>query len=187
MSLVDMAQNDADALRRRVEFYLVGPDGKTPISGETGQPQIMVVTAAVPAWSNVGIGVLTSVGQGRHYATLTQAAINIANGSRIATRYASANTIECPGDTVRIVPFLPGDEMQSGSVRAVGTGTGIPVNDITNFNAGSLLLFTSGAWRGVSVKANSIAGGAGAMVITVAEDRTGYALGDRFVLIGEQS
>lgn len=90
----------ATAARRRVFFHLVGADGITPATGESGgQPQISTNGGA---WSNTGIGALTSIGNGRYYADLTAAAVGN-SGDVIQTRYKSANTAECPGDSVRVV------------------------------------------------------------------------------------
>ena len=92
---------EATAARRRVYFHLVDAvDGLTAETGEAGrQPQISSNGAA---WTSTGIGVLTSIGSGRYYADLTGAAVATA-GTVIETRYKSANTAECPGDSVLVV------------------------------------------------------------------------------------
>lgn len=96
--------NEPTATQRRVYFHLVnGIDGMTPEVGEAGgQPQISTDGAA---FTNVGIGTLVSVGNGRYYAELAQAALVV--GTIIQTRYRSANTAECPGDVVQVVGFDP--------------------------------------------------------------------------------
>ncbi len=100
-NLVPITKNEATASRRRMYFHLVNAtDGMTPENGEAAeQPQISTNGGA---WTNTGIGTLTLIGNGRYYADLTQAATNIAAGSRILTRYKSANTAEGIGDTAMI-------------------------------------------------------------------------------------
>lgn len=92
--------NQATAAKRRVYFQLVdATDGMTPETGEAGgQPQISTNGGA---WTSTGIGVLVAIGNGRYYAELTQAALATI-GDVIETRYKSANTAECPGDTVQV-------------------------------------------------------------------------------------
>ena len=93
--------NQATAAKRRVYFHLVDvTDGITAETGETGgQPQ---VSTNGGTWTNTGIGTLTSIGNGRYYADLTQTLVATA-GDVIETRYKSANTAECPGDSVQVV------------------------------------------------------------------------------------
>lgn len=97
--------NTATAAHRRVYFHLVdATDGITPENGEAaGQPQISSDGAA---WTNTGIGTLTLIGNGRYYADLTQAVVSTA-GTIISSRYKSAATAECPGDTCHVVAFDP--------------------------------------------------------------------------------
>ncbi len=97
--------NEATAAKRRAYFHLVdATDGMTPETGEAGgQPEISTDGAA---WTGVGIGVLVDIGNGRYYAELTQASVATA-GDVIQTRYKSANTAECPGDTLQIVGIDP--------------------------------------------------------------------------------
>lgn len=97
--------NESTAARRTVMFQLVdATDGITPETGEAGgQPQISVNGGA---WTNTGIGVLSSIGNGRYTAILTQAIVQSA-GTLIRTRYKSANTAECPGESVQVVGFDP--------------------------------------------------------------------------------
>jgi predicted Fe-Mo cluster-binding NifX family protein len=93
--------NQATAAKRRVYFHLVDvTDGITAETGEAGgQPQ---VSTNGGAWTNTGIGTLTSIGNGRYYADLTQTLV-ATTGDVIETRYKSANTAECPGDSVQVV------------------------------------------------------------------------------------
>lgn len=101
----EIQANEATASRRRVYFHLVdGTDGITAETGEVGgQPQISSDGAA---WTNTGIGVLVSIGNGRYYAVLTQTAV-LTSGTLIETRYKSGNTAESPGDTTQVVTHDP--------------------------------------------------------------------------------
>src|SRR3990172_2146362 len=124
--------NTATATYRRVYFDLRQSDGLTPATAEAaGQPQISSDGAA---WTNIGIGTLTAIGQGRYYADLTQAAVLTA-GTHIETRFKSANTIECPGTSFHVVAYDPHDSVRigitslpnagaatSGGLPTVGTG-----------------------------------------------------------------
>lgn len=98
--MVFVNKNEPTAARRRVYFHLVdATDGMTPETGEAGgQPQISIDGGA---WTDVGIGVLVHIGYGRYYAELTQVITNV-DDALIETRYKSANTAECPGDSVTI-------------------------------------------------------------------------------------
>ena len=103
--------NEAVAGRRTIEFFLVGTDGITPATGEAGgQPQVSVDGSA---WTNVGIGTLTALGNGQYEAVLSATTVSII-GSRVVTRYKSANTAECPGESVRVVGFDPYDSSNLG-------------------------------------------------------------------------
>ena len=103
--------NDSTAEHRRAYFHLVGTNGITPATGEAdGQPQISVNGAA---WTNTGIATLPHIGNGRYYADLDQSVIDTA-GTVIETRYKSANTAECPGDTFQVVAFDPHDAAALG-------------------------------------------------------------------------
>lgn len=99
--------NEASPVKRRVGFFLVdATDLFTPENGEAGgQPQISIDGGA---WSNGGIGVLVLIGNGEYYATLQQA--SLITGRVIRTRFKSANTAECPGDTVQVTGWDPSDE-----------------------------------------------------------------------------
>jgi co-chaperonin GroES (HSP10) len=95
--------NEATASRRRLTFDLTDAlDLFTPELAEAGgQPQISVDGGA---WTNAGVGTLVAVGNGRYYAELTQAATNVAVGTRISARYKSAATDEAhANETVVIV------------------------------------------------------------------------------------
>ena len=100
--LVPILTNEATAARRQVYFDLRdATDGITAETGEAGgQPQISTNGGA---WTNTGIGTLTSIGSGEYYAEVTQSATNITAGGRIKTRYKSANTAESRGDTLLIM------------------------------------------------------------------------------------
>lgn len=97
--------NETDAARRRVFFHLVdADDGTSPENGEHGgQPEISVNGGG---WSDTGIGTLVLIGHGRYYAELTQGAVGSV-GTVIETRYKSAATAECPGDTAEVVDYDP--------------------------------------------------------------------------------
>lgn len=107
--------NESTASKRRVFFHLVdATDGITPETGEAGgQPQVSINGAA---WTNTGIGVLVAIGNGRYYAELTQTLVATA-GTIIETRFKSANTAECPGDSVQVVAFDPHDAAGLGLSR----------------------------------------------------------------------
>lgn len=107
--------NESNASRRRIYFHLVdGEDGITPETGEAaGQPQVSVDGSA---WTDTGISTLTAIGHGRYHAELAQTLIAAA-GLTIETRYKSANTAECPGDTVQVVAFDPHDASALGLSR----------------------------------------------------------------------
>jgi len=103
--------NQATAAKRRVYFHLVGTDGLTPATSEAGgQPQI---SSDGGAFTNTGIGTLSAIGNGRYYADLTQAAV-LTTGTLIETRFKSATTAECPGDSVQVVAFNPDDATALG-------------------------------------------------------------------------
>lgn len=134
MSRILVQANVSTAARRYAYFHLVDvSDGISAETGEAGgQPQISTNGAA---FTNTGIGVLSHLGNGRYYAELTQAAVQTA-GDLIETRYKSANTAECPGDSIQVVGFDPADTVRlgltampnvaSGSAGAIitsGTGT----------------------------------------------------------------
>lgn len=112
--------DQATAARRRVYFDLRSiADGITPETGEAGaQPQISTNGGA---WTNTGIGGLTAIGNGRYYADLTTGAVANA-GDTISTRYKSANTVDSPGTTCRVVAFDP-DDIDSTLTNSHGSGS----------------------------------------------------------------
>lgn len=96
--------SEANAARRRVYFDLRGSDGISPATGEAGgQPQVSIDGGA---WTATGIGVLAAIGNGRYYADLTTDTISTA-GRVIESRFKSATTAECPGDSVQVIGFDP--------------------------------------------------------------------------------
>jgi len=90
----------------RVYFQLYRTDGVTAATTEGGgQPEISVNGAA---WTANGISTLTHIGNGRYYAAIQASTVaSLTPGSRIETRYKSANTCECQGDSVLISYFVP--------------------------------------------------------------------------------
>jgi hypothetical protein len=103
--MIDIKKNEATASLRRIYFHCVDvTDGMTPETGEAdGQPQVSVNGDAFGTQEI--IGVLVAIGNGRYYAELTQAGVNIADRSIIESRYKSANTAEAVGTTVQIMEF----------------------------------------------------------------------------------
>jgi hypothetical protein len=106
--MIQVKKNESDAEYRRMYFHCVdATDGMTPETGEAGgQPQIGTRGGA---FGDAGIGVLVHMGNGRYYAELTQAAVNIPDRSVIEGRYKSANTAEALGTTVQIVENVVAD------------------------------------------------------------------------------
>lgn len=96
---------ESTAAKRRLFFQLVGTDGITAATGEAGgQPQVSLDGAA---WAGSGsIGTLTHVGNGRYYADLASASV-ASSGVEIESRYKSASTAECPGDSALVVAYDP--------------------------------------------------------------------------------
>ncbi len=106
-----IAAGETTSAKLRLYFQLVQIDGITPALAEAGgQPQISTNGAA---WTNTGIGTLTAMGDGRYYADLTAAVVATA-GDEVETRYKSASTAECPGDSVQVLAYAVG-----GAVRLV--------------------------------------------------------------------
>lgn len=128
--------NEATAAQRRVYFHLVdATDGITAETGEAGgQPQ---VSSDGGAWTNTGIGTLSAIGNGRYYADLTQTLVQTA-GTLIETRYKSANTAECPGDSVQVVAFDPNDNVRLGLTAlpnaAADAAGGLVISDAGGFD-----------------------------------------------------
>lgn len=107
-----MKYNESTAALRRVRFDIRGLDGLAVANGENGlQPEISVNDGA---WTSTGIDTLTLIGNGRYYATLTQAII-ATPGTYIQTRYKSASTIETVGDSVQVVGYNPYGEQGTGA------------------------------------------------------------------------
>ena len=150
---ITIEPNEATAANRRVYFQIVdATDGMTPETGEEGsQPQISTNGGA---WTNTGIGTLVAIGNGRYYATLTQAAV-ATEGDVIESRYKSDNTAEMPGTTVQV----------QSSPAEVGYGTGSNTVNVT-VTAGAL---ASGATVSVSTTAT------GASIARATCDSSGVA------------
>lgn len=110
---------ETTAAHRRVFFHLVGTDGITPATGEAGgQPEI---SADGAGWTSTGIGALAAIGNGRYYAELS-AAVVVTAGVWFETRYKSASTAECPGDSAFVVVFDP-----NGAPQAVASSIGASI------------------------------------------------------------
>ncbi len=105
----------------RVYFFLTdATDYVTPETGEAGgQPQISTNGGA---WTNTGIGTLTSIGNGSYYADLTTSAVATA-GAIVLTRYKSSNTSEARGTSVIVTVYAPASETQTVSLGASTIGT----------------------------------------------------------------
>lgn len=147
--------NQATASKRRVYFHLVdATDGITAETGEAGgQPQISTNGGA---WTNTGIGTLTSIGNGRYYADLTQTVVGTA-GDVIETRYKSSNTAECPGDSVQVLAVDLDNATSLGLSRLdQNVGTRLASADIS-LTAGAV---TVGTINSGAITAASIATGA---------------------------
>lgn len=133
-------KNEATAGLRRMYFHCVdATDGMTPETGEAGgQPQVSVNGDAFG--TQTIIGVLVAIGNGRYYAELTQAGVNIADRSIIEGRYKSANTAEAIGTTIQILEKVPLDAVTDiatldGKVVAVKAKTDlIPASPATEGN-----------------------------------------------------
>lgn len=127
---------ETTAARRYVFFQLVGTDGITAVTtGEAGNRPSVSLDGA--AWVSTAseIGTLVHIGNGRYYAELTSSVL--VAGRNIETRYKSANTAECPGDSVQVVAFDPFDATRLGLSALpnadFGTSTGLrTANDISD-------------------------------------------------------
>lgn len=194
--------NETTAAKKRVYFHLVDvTDGMTPETGEAGgQPQI---SRNGSAFSDTGIGVLVAIGNGRYYAELTDAAVgsSAALGDIIETRYASANTAECPGDSVEIIAFplwhASAEKLkQSASVIGVGevddtaltpTATQFETSDIVAADPdhmnGRWVVWVDGdlALQSALIEDYALVGGRGRF--TVSEMTDAPADGDKFVVL----
>lgn len=149
--------NEPSATLRRVYFHLVTTDGISPATGEDGgQPQISLDGVA---WTGTGIGTLTAVGNGRYYAVLTVGTVSSA-GSEIETRYKSASTAECPGQSAQVVALNINSAVPSVTIAANGIApdsfqlaTGFrPVLQgvATGFQVSTGIRFTTSVWGTVS-------------------------------------
>jgi hypothetical protein len=120
MTLFKIDETDSD--RRLIYFDLRQADGVSPaILEDGGQPEVSINTSA---WTGAMlIGTLTHIGNGRYYAELT--ATGVGTLGRIETRYKSANTLECPGDSGQVVAFDPYDATFLGisGIEAIQTVT----------------------------------------------------------------
>lgn len=157
--------NETVASRRRVYFDIRdATDGITPEAAETsGQPQLSVNGGA---WTNTGIGALTAIVPstvGRYYADLTQALVSGASiDDVIETRYKSSNTVETPGDTIRIVPNLSIRGNVSDSTPSVSSIRVYPPPSPTdNEYRGQIMLVTGGVNKGKTRKISSYIGATG--------------------------
>lgn len=95
-------QSEATAAQRRFPVYLVDPsDGVTPVTGETGTPQVSKNGAAFGNTTNT----LTEVGNGFYYVELT--ATELDTLGMVTVRYGSANVVEynLSGKVVAFDPF----------------------------------------------------------------------------------
>lgn len=180
--------NESSGNQRRVYFHLTTGDGRTVALGEDGgQPQISINGGG---WTNTGIGTLTSIGNGRYFAELDQAILTTA-GDTIESRYKSVNTMECPGDSVDVVAYKPGDELAVGTVRATAGGLAdVQLNDAglsndSNAYNGAALVFLSGAAKGQARRISSYGGGVGSKHAALVSGVTVlYGVGDRIAIIG---
>lgn len=121
------------AARRRLYFHLVQADGITPATGEAGgQPQVSLDGGA---FANTGITPLVAIGSGRYYAEIDAPAAE----AHYETRYKSAGTAECPGDSAESAWALPGDE---GTFSTVAAGATSP----TGFTGGANLAAVASAY-----------------------------------------
>lgn len=137
--------NEATAAKRRVFFDIRrSADGVTPASAAGGQPQISVNGAA---WTNTGIGILTDVGNGEHYADITQATLASA-GLRIRTRYKDSDTTETRGSTLLVVandPFTASAIADSIFDQSAGVETGLTLRQLLRLLAAAEAGKVSGA------------------------------------------
>lgn len=129
------------AARRRLFFQLVGTDGITPALSEAGsQPQISTDGAA---WTSAGVGTLTHVGNGRYYADLTAAAV-LTSGAWIESRYKSASTAECPGDSAAVVDYDPYSDLASVLARLSAAGLTVTAAAVVPASPSGVLTLVAG-------------------------------------------
>lgn len=180
--------NQATASKRRVYFHLVDvSDGLTAETGEaSGQPQISTNGGA---FTDTGIGTLTHLGNGRYYADLTQAAVATA-GDTIQTRYKSANTAECPGDSVQVVAIdldtaavtanvtqISGDSTAADNLEAQYDGTGY-INGNGPAYQSQIAALSGGVGINVSAAGSTVISGTetGTYTNMAADDDTRYVV-----------
>lgn len=102
--VIPVTANEATATQRRAYFFIrLAADGVSAASKSGSQPQISVDGAT---WTNTGIATLTEVGNGEHYADVTQATV-VTAGIRIRTRFKDDDTIETRGSTLLVVGYDP--------------------------------------------------------------------------------
>lgn len=125
--IIKVSEDSAESLR--AYFHIVDvTDGMTPETGEEGgQPEVSVNGAGFTAG---GIGTLAAIGYGRYYADLSSDIVGTA-GYCIETRYKSANTAECPGDSFQVVGFDPNDGALLGlsAIATLGQFSGLSTFD----------------------------------------------------------
>jgi hypothetical protein len=115
-TLVPIKAGELVPSRTRLYFRLVQTDGQTPATGENGgQPEISVDGGGYTA---SGIGPLVAIGSGDYYAE--PVASLLLPGTRLRTRYKSASTLECPGDTGVVVAYDPYDAAGLAGLHAAG-------------------------------------------------------------------
>lgn len=121
MGAREVQMNVLEQDARKVYFDLRALDGLTPVTTEHGgQPQ---VSKNGDPWQPGGISPLTHIGHGRYFAILDQAFVG-PRGAIIETRYDSINTVESPGDTIRVVGYDPNRVPTSGGGGSGGGGGG---------------------------------------------------------------
>lgn len=143
----------------RVYFFLTdATDYVTPETGEAGgQPQISTNGAA---WTNTGIGTLTSIGSGSYYADLTTGAVATA-GQIVLTRYKASNTSEARGTSVIVTAYDPSAETQAVSLvtSAIGS-TQIVDGALTRAKFGSAVIdsttLADGAITAAKIASNAV-------------------------------
>ena len=95
--------NEPDAEKRTVMIFIVGTDGMSnPPDQAGGQPEISMDSGRT--WTTEGISPLGEGDDGYYPATLWRETVAV-DGLVIRTRYKSAATARCPGDTVQVMAF----------------------------------------------------------------------------------
>ncbi len=89
--------NEPNLELRKIYFYVLMSDGITAALDETGnQPEISINSNG---FSSSGISVLTSIGFGKYYATLT----DVNQLGIILSHYKGANTLDTSGEDIEII------------------------------------------------------------------------------------